>query len=342
MIQSRSAYARRPAAVFLAAVVLFLGAVPFAPSRATTFTAGQQRESRINLAVLRADGILLPFASFDGDDWRASWPSDLSGQDLPVNLASVPRSWWGGTEPGPWRLFTPDGGAPQQVTPGAPAMIRVGAAVRLGLRTDYAAAKMNVPPFAVAYPKTGLAVAGDVDIKPISIVSLAAPSSQALVQMVREEVNEVEERTIGALRSNTGWRHPIDTKVRASIGPQLEALYVTANAGAQVSYVEMAKKYPPGPKDEGCGLETFVTGWIMKDVKEERPKFDLKAIVVYCDRDRASYMLPLAHVIVRDRTYWIYQMSGQDHEWYAVAEAARNRVRVVAEYFAGGVPNPLR
>src|SRR5262245_1351776 len=62
------------------------------------------------LAVVRNDGILLPFAAFNGRKWSAPWPFlhrnfGSTTIELPVNLASVPRDWWGGKEPGAWRLW---------------------------------------------------------------------------------------------------------------------------------------------------------------------------------------------------------------------------------------------
>ena len=60
----------------------------------------------------------------------------------------------------------------------------------------------------------------------------------------------------------------------------------------------------------------------------------MTAVVSYCDRRNVSYMLPFGQMRLRDRIYWIFQMSGQDHEWYVVAEGG-TRVNYVAQYLAG-------
>jgi len=70
------------------------------------------------------------------------------------------------------------------------------------------------------------------------------------------------------------------------------------------------------------------------------PPTTLKAVVTYCDRRGVSYMLPFGRMRVNDRDHWIVQMSGRDHEWYAVVEAAADRVKYVAEFQAGWVPLP--
>jgi hypothetical protein len=147
-----------------------------------------------------------------------------------------------------------------------------------------------------------------------------------------------EEQTVNGLRANAFWRHPFDKAARARIEPELEAWYTSplVNADARISYIEAVKKYPPQPWDEGCGLETFITGWIHHTKSAEKPRTGFKAIVTYCDRDKASYMLPFGQLVVRNRTHWVFQMSGQDHEWYAVTELSSNRIRYVVEYHGGG------
>ena len=57
--------------------------------------------------------------------------------------------------------------------------------------------------------------------------------------------------------------------------------------------------------------------------------------ITYCDRVGATYMLPFGTLRLRDRTFWISQLSGRDAEWYAVTELDRDRVRAVVEYLGG-------
>lgn len=323
-------------------LVTILGGVPLHRVRAQDGAGAPQTSStHLNLGVMRADGVLLPFASFDGDDWKASWPTDLFSQTLPATVSSIPRAWWGGAEPSEWRVFPPDGGPPQPFKVQAPTMIVAGRERRLALRTDRSAAPVTVPPFVLPYPKIGLAVAGDPDLKPIADISRTeAGAGRQFLATLGQAINSAEDRTVGGLLSYTSWRHPVNQKARARSEASLEAWYSTplVEQGARVSYIEAVKRYPPGPEDKGCGLETFVTGWVNHSDKQEKPRARLTAAVVYCDREGASYMLPFGQITIRNRVYWVYQMSGRDHEWYAVAEATPSRVRVVAEYLAGSMP----
>jgi hypothetical protein len=120
----------------------------------------------------------------------------------------------------------------------------------------------------------------------------------------------------------------------------VEAWYtsVLVQPGFVASYIEAVKKYPALPEDEGCGLESVITGWVHQNERDERLKPQLKVVVTYCDRENVSYMLPFGRMQLRNRTHWVFQMSGQDHEWYAVAELTPGRTRVLAEYYAGELP----
>ena len=306
------------------------------------------RSSQLVLAVVRNDGILLPFAAFTGRKWSAPWPSlqrrfGPNTIELPVNLASVPLDWWGGEPPGDWRLWPRNAEASRALTLSTPVMMRIGLNRQIGFRTDQPPVPPPVPPFELPFPKIGVAVAGDTPLTPIATVSALTPAWKSFAESLRPEINKAEDRALGAISANDRWRHPFKREQRATVVPELEAWYVTplGNGELRLSYVEAVKKYPLQPEDEGCGLETFASGWVHHDGQfQQKPKARLSAVVTYCDRRGVSYMLPFGQMRVNDRVHWIVQMSGRDHEWYAVVEATPDRTRYVAEFQAGSVPLP--
>jgi hypothetical protein len=297
---------------------------------------------RVMLAVLRADGIMLPFAAYNGRTWLTPWQGRIDrgvSPELPANLDAIPRGWWGGETPVSWKVWPLAAGTPQPLKLLTPAMVGVGITRQLGIRTDQPAAA-SVPPFELPYPKAGLAVSGDVEVKKAAIVSSMSPAFREFSASLRSEFVAAEERALRSLRSQAGWRPPFDQKLRATVVPELEAWYVSAlGGGERMSYVEAVKKYPLVAADKGCGLETFVSGWVHQSADPNaKPKTTLKAVVTYCDRRDVSYMLPFGTLTLRDKVYWVFQMSGQDHEWYAVVEGSPGRAKYVAEYEAGSYP----
>ena len=326
----------RLALAAVAATVSIFPALADAPAQSSSQASG-----RLVVGVLRNDGLLLPFAAFDGRKWSTPWPSALSGRELPVSLASVPRGWWGGEEPGAWRVWPRGGEAARAITLQSPVMMRVGISRQLGFRTDHPPVLPPVPPFELPFPKVGVAVAGDVTVSPIPSVSPLSPPWKAFPAALRADIEKAEDRSISALRGRAGWNHPFNRDARRKVPPQLEAWYATALADSStvsMSYVEVVKKYPVLPEDDGCGLETFVSGWVHTLPDQQNPRARLQAVITYCDRRSVSYMLPFGQIQVAGRTHWIVQMSGRDHEWYAIVEGRPEQLKYVAEYRAGGAP----
>src|SRR5436190_19562206 len=75
-----------------------LGAVLLLASLAVAAAWGAERD-KFSLAVLRRDGVMIPFASFDGRAWSLQWPASDVSVPLPIARGDIPKKWWG--PPGP-------------------------------------------------------------------------------------------------------------------------------------------------------------------------------------------------------------------------------------------------
>ena len=65
--------------------------------------ASAAERQKFTLAALRRDGVIIPFASFDGRAWGVHWPVSDFGVPLPISMADVPPKWWGPQGPdAPW------------------------------------------------------------------------------------------------------------------------------------------------------------------------------------------------------------------------------------------------
>jgi hypothetical protein len=287
------------------------------------------------LGVLRRDGVLLPFASFDGRRWSTPWPADLR-QELPITLESVPDRWWGrASRPASMTLWS-EGTDMGVVAFDRPATIPIMCSSRIVLRTDYTSKQPLPPPFEQPYPKDGLAISGSVPLHRIPAIAPESGEWMATPGVIRTEFNRLEDT---AASTFIDWRHPVHRTVRHQMPIKVEALYRVPmdEEGWAAYYVEAVREYSPGPEDEGCGLVTFVSGWIRLP-EQGRPLMDLHARVTYCDRRGAAYMLPLGAIRIDGRHFWIYQISGHDREWYVITRPARRSIEIHAEYQAGYCP----
>ena len=308
---------RRVLAVGLAAAALAAAVTIHLPLAAAPLQTSPATSDRLVLAVVRHDSLLLPFAAFDGRKWSTPWPDTIGGpgaSSLPVSIDAVPEKWWGGQRPAAWNLWPRGAASPARLALQSLAMIPVGAFRQLGFRTDHAPVPPAVPPFVLPYPKIGVAIGGDATLLPISSVSALSGSWKTFGAALRSEIARAEEKSIRTLRGEARWVHPFKAEQRAALMPELEAWYVARlpDSPVNLSYVEAVKKYPVLPADDGCGLETFVSGWVRHEDELRSARTNLKAVITYCDRRGVSYMLPFGELRLRGKSYWVAQLSGRE------------------------------
>jgi len=293
------------------------------------------------LAVLRRDGIMIPFAAFNGHEWSAPWPTSDTAVPLPIGLDDVPKKWWGPVAPAStWMAWMLADGSSRPVKLEKPAQVRVFCGGHIGVKTDYAGEPVDGHEPSVAKDALVVGTGGEnVPVTPIIQVSVLAPVSAALVTTITDDFNEAETE---ATTRFTNWVHPYSRRQREAIPIQLEAIYrfreKTPREGEWVeTYVEAIRRFPAGPFDRDCGLITWVNGWIIeRDGK--KPDIHLRAKVTYCDREGVSFMEPLGHLSVDGDNYWVYQMSSWRDEIYTVARMQPDEVRPVLNVFGGGCP----
>src|SRR5438874_5829602 len=161
---------------------------------------GGESGPRFALGVLRRDGALLPFASFDGS-WSVQWPYGLV--NLPISIDSVPKKWWGAPGPGGrWTAWLGDD-TQRPLKLQKLRSLSVFCDMRLAIQTDYMGATFDLREPTV--PKDGVAIAGDAALLPVSTVSVNSPDARDLVRTITDAFNEEEQV---ASRRFTRWKHP--------------------------------------------------------------------------------------------------------------------------------------
>ncbi|HVL69985.1 MAG TPA: hypothetical protein VM364_22190 [Vicinamibacterales bacterium] len=323
----------RAGAAAVATVLLALSLGTPEPS-ASAPVAVLQRAGAMTLAVLRRDGIVMPFAAFDGRRWRAPWPAGISSQELPISIRDVPRQWWGGTPlPERMTLWT-NGARAGEVALQGVTTLPLMCEPRIALRSDYTSPAPLPPPFERPYPKDGLLVHGDATVHPIASVQKDSPDWQRMPAVIADEFNRAETR---AATQFTRWIHPVPAERRRLRPIAVEAMYRTPGESpdSMTWFVEAVREYPPGPDEtDGCGLVTYGHGWVFSDAKK-RLTVRLSARVTYCDRKDVAYVLPFGYVQANDRIYWVYQYSGHDEELYEVARPTPREIEYPVVYRAG-------
>jgi len=277
--------------------------------------------------VLRRDGVVIPFAVFDGKSWSDRWPKPSLDLTVPTDVSSVPSRWWGATGPlDTWYAWI-GASAPRPLKVVQPDWIDAHCVRQIGLHTDYRSEQLPPPPGEQPYPKDGLAIAPSRPVEPIVIVPPAGPEASSMAAELKDAFNRAERQPASKVD------HPVRRERREDTDPKIEAIYAHGTE-PRVYYVEASREYQTmGFHD--CAVMSFGTGWFVR----ENGKFRSLAMavdVLGCDRHGASYMLPLGVVRTGTRVFWLVQFSGWDRERYAVIEPKMKSVEAVLNVWGGG------
>ncbi len=288
-------------------------------------SGGDQRPP-FTLAVLRQDGILIPFATYD-DEWKNAWPVPRIKLEIPVTLEAVPQNWWPGQRiQRHWTLWQSDGES-RPLKALAPVWFRAQCLSNVGLRTDFTPKGPLAPPDAAPYPKEGLAtsVAPGVEpgIEPIAVLDDSSPDWKWVLETLTVPFEKTENEAI----RGRGRKHPYNIRERALRPIQLEALYRAPDAapGGFVFYFEAVRRYEePKPKtrpsEPPCDVLTYAWGWVRL-----RPggtsSTAIFAELTDCYRWNVSFVLPLGVMRTKiGQPLWIVQSSAWQGESYFVME----------------------
>jgi hypothetical protein len=306
------------AAASTAAAVLALAASLF---------AADARPGAFGVGVLRRDGIIVPFAAFDGKGWVENWPPPAVDLVVPIALRDVPSKWWGPTAAlGQWQSWaTPE---PQTLRVVQPDWVDVHCTRQIGLRTDYEADELPPPRTVQPYPKDGLVVSPPQPIERIAILSPDSTDARTAMPVLRESFNRAE-RLI-----ENRYDHPVSRRAREGRDPQIEAIYAVGE-NPRVYYVESSRRYRLlGQAADDCEAIAFGTGWFAAEGPQVRALF-MSVDLLNCDKRGARYMLPLGAMRLRGSLYWLAQYSGWDNERYVVDEIKQKSIKAVISAFGG-------
>jgi hypothetical protein len=293
----------------------------------TAIVAAEPPQQPFAAGVLRRDGVVIPFAVFDGKSWSARWPKPALDLVVPISLTSVPEKWWGATGPLDTWYAIVGGAAPRPIKVVQPDWVDVQCVRQIGLHTDYRSDQLPPPPHEQPYPKDGLAIAPSRPVEPIAIVPPGGLEAGPLVAELKDAFNRAERQPAGKID------HPVDRERREQIDPKIEALY-SHGTEPRVYYVEATREYLAFESHD-CTIMSFGTGWFVR----ENGKFRSLAMavdVLGCSRQGASYMLPFGVVRTGTRLFWLVQFSGWDRERYAVIEPKIKSVDAVVNVWGGG------
>jgi hypothetical protein len=293
-------------------------------------------DRRFTLAVMRRDGIMVPFASYDNGHWYNRWPLPSEDREVPLSLSAVPADWWGiEGATSTWTLWTADGKA-RQVQATAPLAYDAHCLVNVGLRTDYRSLAPAPPLEQHHYPKDGIAVTGSVTIEPV-VVSQADDSMwKSLEEVLRPNINWAEANLLRGLPPTDvrfGFNSSGVPNAR-QVAPKVEVLVAATGLKPDTLtvYFEATKRYEPTDKSAArpCGAVTFASGWVHRNPAGQGfLDNNLQSRLTDCTQWNVDFGTPLGVIRIAGKPFWIMQVARWGGEAYQIVEIGDNRTTVV-------------
>ena len=270
------------------------------------------------IAVVRADGAIIPFAEYRKGRWTSIWTGlERRGHSLPITLDDVDDDWWGSAGPAlRWSLWQKPGDAtPLDVTALRP--VATPCSTEAALETPFSVEGAPPPADAVPFPKAGLASTTPIVYEPIVPVSRSSAEWARVKEAVVREFDGREDQALVEM----AWRHPTRARERRTVPIDLQAVWHVP--GGRFFYFEAMRRYPEKKTPRGekpCDLVTYVAGYFWLDERGTLRAEQVGALVSYCHLERAMFMWPLGEMRDGVRRFWVMQSAGWTGEAYAVQE----------------------
>ncbi|MDQ3170245.1 MAG: hypothetical protein M3Q55_08930 [Acidobacteriota bacterium] len=304
-------------------VVVIVACLCSALARPSAFQDPDKPTPPNRLAVVRADGTIVPFAQYKKGRWPSIWTGiEQRGHPLPLTVADVERDWWGDGGPAlQWWLWQKPGIATRLDVADVRA-VATPCSAEAGLATDFRG-EGALPSAEIApYPKAGFASTAPVDFEPI----VPVPATSAEWASVKDAVaREFDGHEVSAL-VEMAWSHPTPARERRMAPLDLQTVWHVP--GGRFFYFEAMRRYPERETPDGkppCDLVTYVAGYLWDDGKGQlRPRL-VNALVSYCHLERAVFMWPLGSIREGVRRFWVLQSAGWTGEAYGILEMRPER-----------------
>ncbi len=306
-----------------------------------------QRDPAFAVAMLRRDGVIIPFAVFDGRSWSTPWPAPAYRLEAPLTMAAVRRQWWGRVDPSSTWLAWPTHGDPRTLRIRGPVVVPVHCLSTIGLQTDYRSPDPIPPPTQHHHPKDGVATTGTQTVVPIDVLTDTSVEWAPTLAMLAPAVEKAEssESRDGAGLSAAAWRsRATDAPLRLEVLCRSKA----STTGGVAYYFEAARQFRPGGGPSAplarradastrrdAGVELFSQGFVVLDGGRIVCQ-SISSTFSDAERNNINFGLPLGSTIVNGREHWIVHLAGRGREQYVIVEVGPGNLRTVVSVFGGG------
>jgi hypothetical protein len=292
-------------------------------------------------AVLRRDGVIVPFVSYDGGRWSNRWPEPGRRLEIPISVEASPRSWWLRDLPvSSWTAW-PLQGDSRVIRVRNPVNLTVQCERHVGLQTDYSSTGPPVPRDMQPHPKDGLATTGDVAVEPVDVLTPASQDWARVLEAVKEPFAASEAK----VASKSPRYAEQDGQRRGLFPVEIEVLYRTPGArpGTQVFYFEAVRRYSRKPPPSMTVTMVpdrrplaYGAGWAELNASGAVALRGTVSVELSDnEREDLLYVMPLGSFRLGGRRYWAVQRAGWGYERYEILEIAEPETKMAFKTSGG-------
>jgi hypothetical protein len=310
------------------ALVLVLVAVP--PWSSIKFSSVKDPSpASFLVAVLRADGVLVPFAQYGNGGFYNPWPKPqpcrgCTDEIYPHSLGELPQPWFvqGGSMPKKWYFRSPNGALTVLKTLKI-AEVENHSQKNWAVRTDFPHERVELP----HHRNIGIAITANIRIESMSE---SKPELEGLTSFIKEAFDAEEtmkiERLANSDPSGTASLFKFGLSESAAVRKKAEMItkfYRSESPinGEYLYYFQATKKYEI-PRLASSGHVSLFSGWASVAAREEGQLGVILSEIVFTDTDMKgpTTSLPLGVLKVSGRTFIFVEEHGWENESYVILE----------------------
>jgi hypothetical protein len=291
------------------------------------------------VGILRADGVIAPFARYANPKWTNPWHS-RQPNDQPDELdtiADLPKPWFQSfVKPsGEWYLWSPAG---------EPTTIKTSDAVQVcshcqqvwGVLSDYP--NQEKPEKNQCVPNLGAVLSEKTQGRAMEKLTVASADWKQMMTFLGPVFERAESSglldTVGQYSAQLP---PAEERARKPLS--ILNLYRSqlTHDGQLLFYFEASKQYPkpPDSNDVGCDNISLLGGWALRDAQGNLALLDSQFNPTDCDWKEGGRVLPFVILQLDGKTFAIVEEPSYEGESYTILEIKNDGVRRVLETYAG-------
>ncbi|MGE3276627.1 MAG: hypothetical protein AB7O67_16055 [Vicinamibacterales bacterium] len=271
--------------------------------------AASQASLPFTLGIAGSADAIVPFATWDGQRWKNSWPEPVDDARPPLSFEDIPAEWWGAADRSEtWELLTSDGRRlGTRITGAVGANIGSGCANTPGLTT-------SVPDGTYALQE-GLATSRPGLLEPVRTLAPGGADWRSIASRL-EAVFALNEPPV---RLELGTAPGPDPQAPLA-PPVLEAAFVSTDAGAEIAYAEASRRH--------ASADTLIGTWLWR----ASPASAFQVVGVrsglhWPDGKGMASLRPLGLVRVGEHRFWAGVYRSYAYAAPAVLEVGQSGVR---------------